>query len=282
MSSNLTESLSSTQRRQVLPSLLDIPDEERAATDQNGSAISSDEEHQTLYIAFEAPNEMIVPAEAVDGSGSAELSELVASQALELAANRAEIARYQREQEDLQRGLRLRETWLQELQAELKTAQEERQVLSLEVTEARATLERMERRLAQQAAQIKALESDAAERMGKTLLPAERARPLAPAPAEVLNLANPATLQPLDGDAEPIVLNRKVMTVGRTRDNHVFVPSQLVSRDHARVLVGEEGVVVFDVGSANGCFVNDHQVKRQLLRDGDIVRFGDRRFKFSV
>ncbi len=282
MSSNLTESLSSTQRRQVLPSLLDIPGEERAATDQNGSAISSDEEHQTLYIAFEAPNEVTVPAEAVDGSGSAELSELVASQALELAANRAEIARYQREQEDLQRGLRLRETWLQELQAELKTAQEERQVFSLEVTEARATLERMERRLAQQAAQIKALESDAAERMGKTLLPAERARPLAPAPAEVLNLANPARLQPLDGDAEPIILNRKVMTVGRTRDNHVFVPSQLVSRDHARVLVGEEGVVVFDVGSANGCFVNDHQVKRQLLRDGDIVRFGDRRFKFSV
>ncbi len=282
MSSNLTESLSSTQRRQVLPSLLDIPGEERAATDQNGSAISSDEEHQTLYIAFEAPNEVTVPAEAVDGSGREELSELVASQALELAANRAEIARYQREQEDLQRGLRLRETWLQELQAELKTAQEERQVFSLEVTEARATLERMERRLAQQAAQIKALESDAAERMGKTLLPAERARPLAPAPAEVLNLANPPRLQPLDGDAEPIILNRKVMTVGRTRDNHVFVPSQLVSRDHARVLVGEEGVVVFDVGSANGCFVNDHQVKRQLLRDGDIVRFGDRRFKFSV
>jgi pSer/pThr/pTyr-binding forkhead associated (FHA) protein len=135
----------------------------------------------------------------------------------------------------------------------------------------------------EQDAKIKQLESDAAERMGRTIFASERVSPIPPAPSsDPITLENPAKLLPLDGDNTPIVLDRKVMTVGRTRDNHVFVQSQLASRDHARILVSEENVVVFDIGSANGCFVNDEQIRRHTLRDGDIVRFADRGYRFCA
>jgi FOG: FHA domain len=97
---------------------------------------------------------------------------------------------------------------------------------------------------------------------------------------ELNHLANPPTLVPLDDEGEPIVLDRKVITVGRTRDNDVCVPSVLVSRAHARMVIGDDGVVLFDIGSINGSFVNDRPVKKHTLQDGDIVRFADRRYRF--
>jgi hypothetical protein len=278
MSSNLTESATASHRIPSLPLIA------TAADPSHSEGVNSEQqEHQdTMYLAFEAPVGFAAVEEPVTDSSPSNLAELVQNQQLELAANRAELARQQREQEDLQRALRLREKWLQDLRSDLKAAQEERRSLAGQLAEARASLDSMHLRLAQQDEQIKMLESDAAERMGKTIFPSERVRPVAPAPGELLNRENPSKLQPLDDQGTPIVLDRKVMTVGRTRENHVFVPSQLVSRDHARVLVNEEEVVLFDVGSANGCFVNDQQVKRRALQNGDIVRFADRKYRFCA
>ena len=40
--------------------------------------------------------------------------------------------------------------------------------------------------------------------------------------------------------------------------------------------------MVFDVGSANGTFVNDEQVKDpRLLENGDVIRFGEATFVFT-
>jgi hypothetical protein len=277
MSSNLTESATATHRRPSLPLIAAA----EHFSHSEGANSEQQERQDTMYLAFQAPVGFAA-VEPVAESSQSNFAELVQNQQLELAANRAELARQQREQEDLQRALRLREKWLQDLRTDLKAAQEERRSLAGQLAEARASLDSMDARLAQQDAQIRMLQSDAAERMGKTIFPSERVRPVAPAPVELLNLQNPTKLQPLDHDGTPIVLDRKVMTVGRTRENHVFVPSQLVSRDHARVLVNEEEVVLFDVGSANGCFVNDQQVKRRVLHDGDIVRFGDRKYRFCA
>jgi ABC transport system ATP-binding/permease protein len=60
------------------------------------------------------------------------------------------------------------------------------------------------------------------------------------------------------------------------------VPSPLVSRDHARILVSSNTVTVVDVGSVNGCFVNHRQVKKQVLREGDVLRFADRAYKLTL
>ena len=286
MASSPLETLAAIDRTQPLL-LVPSSDETHADSAVQESSKDSTSEHKTLYVTFDPP------AEAIEGladarpartsATAADTAELLQAQALELAANRAEIARHQREQEALNRAVRLRDSWLEELRSDLKAAKDERKMLTAQLSEARAKLEAMTQKVAQQQMQIASLEAQVAERMGMTAFASDASamRPAAHS-SEMLDLDKPAKLEPLDDDAPPFVLNRKVMTVGRTRDNDVCVPSALVSRDHARILVSQESVVMFDVGSINGCFVNDELIRRHTLRDGDIVRFADRSYRFSV
>lgn len=72
------------------------------------------------------------------------------------------------------------------------------------------------------------------------------------------------------------------INVGRARDNQIILDDPTVSRHHAWVKAEGENFVVFDVGSANGTFVNDEQVKEpRQLENGDVVRFGDAAFVFT-
>jgi hypothetical protein len=50
-----------------------------------------------------------------------------------------------------------------------------------------------------------------------------------------------------------------------------------VSRQHAAIEIGEETVMLIDVGSSNGTFLNGQRLlpnQQRVLRDGDEVRFG--------
>jgi diguanylate cyclase (GGDEF)-like protein len=76
-------------------------------------------------------------------------------------------------------------------------------------------------------------------------------------------------------------LNEGELTIGRDQSNHIVVDLDNVSRRHARV-VGRGGqVVVEDLGSTNGTYLNDEEVVRaQPLRSGDLVKVGGSIFKF--
>jgi FHA domain len=88
-------------------------------------------------------------------------------------------------------------------------------------------------------------------------------------------------LIPVNHAGEPFPLSRDVITIGRTKKNDICIPSAAVSRDHARLLVSARSVTVFDMGSANGCFVNDEPVKRHKLSEGDVLRIGDRSYRYA-
>lgn len=62
---------------------------------------------------------------------------------------------------------------------------------------------------------------------------------------------------------------RDGMLLGRDNDCHVCIETLSVSRNHARVHVGPDGVEVEDLGSANGTFINGKRVQRASLRPGD-------------
>jgi hypothetical protein len=70
-------------------------------------------------------------------------------------------------------------------------------------------------------------------------------------------------------------------TVGRSLDCHVTLDDPLVSRRHARIVVGSDRVVIEDMDSQNGVFVNGVALRglTQLL-DGDRVRVGAQEFVF--
>jgi len=54
-----------------------------------------------------------------------------------------------------------------------------------------------------------------------------------------------------------------------------------VSREHARLTLSTRGgVVIEDLGSTNGVFVNSVRVDRQELHHGDVVTVGESQFRF--
>ena len=70
-----------------------------------------------------------------------------------------------------------------------------------------------------------------------------------------------------------------VMSVGRNSDCDICIPIEEISRNHAKLQSGSDGIVVEDLASANGTFVNDQRVHAgTLLKPGDEVRFDTVRF----
>ena len=245
------------------------------------SLLGPDESPVTLSTSKASAGSDKVP-HAVPSSEPLNQADSIQTQALELAANRAELARQERAQEELQRSVRLRDSWLQDLRSELKTVKDERQKVAAQLGEAQTRIEQMAQRIAQQDAQLATLQAEAAERMSLTAFASGESRRHEAAPTRRPEIEEPSLLKPLDHDASPIALNRKTMTVGRTRDCDICVPSALVSRDHARIFVRGGKVVLVDVGSINGCFVNDQMVRKHTLRDGDVLRFADLRYRYSA
>ncbi len=65
------------------------------------------------------------------------------------------------------------------------------------------------------------------------------------------------------------------VTIGRSAGCEIVLDDALVSRRHARVVRGVRGVVVEDLGSANGVLVNGERVEgSRLLEPGDLLTIG--------
>jgi hypothetical protein len=62
----------------------------------------------------------------------------------------------------------------------------------------------------------------------------------------------------------------------------VTLEDAYLSRDHAAVTSGAGGVVLVDLGSTNGTFVNGRKVERAILADGDELRLGQISFRVTL
>jgi two-component system cell cycle response regulator len=83
------------------------------------------------------------------------------------------------------------------------------------------------------------------------------------------------------GRRTPLVKN--VYVFGRDESVDLVISRGSVSRRHAMLMRdGFGNWAVQDMGSTNGTFVNEEQIERQMLEDGDQIRFGDAIFKFLV
>jgi DNA-binding response OmpR family regulator len=71
-------------------------------------------------------------------------------------------------------------------------------------------------------------------------------------------------------------LSGEATIIGRAVESDIVVTSRRVSREHARVQRQGRRVVLTDLGSTNGTFLNDQRVLSAVeLRDGDHVFIGD-------
>jgi type II secretory pathway predicted ATPase ExeA len=74
-----------------------------------------------------------------------------------------------------------------------------------------------------------------------------------------------------------LVETRSVL--GRSTLNDIVISDQFVSSQHALLVRDENAVVLVDLRSRNGTFVNSRRVQSKVLRHDDIISLGDHRLK---
>jgi pSer/pThr/pTyr-binding forkhead associated (FHA) protein len=69
-------------------------------------------------------------------------------------------------------------------------------------------------------------------------------------------------------------LKTEKTTVGRVEDNALHIPDGSVSSHHAEFLLRGSEVVIKDLGSTNGSFINGERITEAVLKPGQTLRLG--------
>ena len=72
----------------------------------------------------------------------------------------------------------------------------------------------------------------------------------------------------------PFRLDVGTFVVGRTKGAAILIKDTTLSRRHARLIRTADSLIVEDLTSRNGTFVNGERIKRQKVELGDEIRMG--------
>src|SRR5271170_1389652 len=86
----------------------------------------------------------------------------------------------------------------------------------------------------------------------------------------------PALVLVQGNEQKNVILNRTPFSVGRKIDKDLVIADPRVSRDHALIVLEENGFFLLDQGSKHGTFVNGERVQKQKLERNDRLEFGAR------
>jgi chromosome segregation ATPase len=71
------------------------------------------------------------------------------------------------------------------------------------------------------------------------------------------------------------------LTIGRTGNNDIQLNVRYISRRHAVIATDKGQTRLIDWGSKNGVFVNDKRVSEKFLSSGDVVKIGEKEFRYE-
>lgn len=83
-------------------------------------------------------------------------------------------------------------------------------------------------------------------------------------------------------DGQPLTISHSPIVIGRMPECSVVLGDTNVSRRHAQVALEDGSIVVTDLGSTNGTFVNGKRVTRATVRPGDELTIGTSRLRVEV
>ena len=76
------------------------------------------------------------------------------------------------------------------------------------------------------------------------------------------------------------IIDEEPIMVGRSPECDIQLTDDCVSRMHCRVVSGKDGVIISDLDSTNGTYVNGTAVSARILKDADRVKIGRSIFKY--
>ncbi|MFO0608660.1 MAG: FHA domain-containing protein [Polyangiales bacterium] len=83
------------------------------------------------------------------------------------------------------------------------------------------------------------------------------------------------------GVPPPVMLDRLPIVLGRSEGAEVALPFSSISREHARVFLEDDKLMIEDMGSSNGVQVNGEKAKKAQLGPGDMVQLGVVEFRVA-
>jgi hypothetical protein len=112
-------------------------------------------------------------------------------------------------------------------------------------------------------------------------------RPIVPEPiaAELPSQSDVHCLEVEDGDAaaEPIVVDSSGLKIGRTAPADIVVPHKSVSREHCLIGLANDELLVTDLNSTNGTFIDGARISRAtVLPIGSVLRLGQISLRHAV
>lgn len=112
-------------------------------------------------------------------------------------------------------------------------------------------------------------------------------RPAAPEPiaAELPPQSEVHCLEIEDEDVsgEPIVVNTSGIKIGRSAPADIVVPHKSVSREHCLIGLANDELLVSDLNSTNGTFIDDARISRAtVLPVGSVLRLGQISLRHAV
>lgn len=69
-------------------------------------------------------------------------------------------------------------------------------------------------------------------------------------------------------------LSEQRVTLGRVADNDLQIDDESISSHHAEFIEKDGEFLLRDLQSTNGTLINGDSIKEQILKDGDLIRFG--------
>ncbi|MEN6307646.1 MAG: FHA domain-containing protein [Anaerohalosphaeraceae bacterium] len=85
-----------------------------------------------------------------------------------------------------------------------------------------------------------------------------------------------------DGSVKPFNLPSAVTTIGRRQDCDLCLPIPVASRKHCEINMDQGRLMVRDLSSKNGTFVNGQKIEEVRLKPGDQLRIGPVTFVVQI
>ena len=238
---------------------------------------------RTAELARNADTIAKLREELAGAQTDAQASEQLAQErADEIGAMRARLEEYQGALGQLEEELLAQHQAAEALRVQLQTAHDECSIMADQREKARARSKQLTQEIFRRDHKIDELQADLAvhsEALAAIRRDVNRIGEKSVSPvAEDVEWA----LEPIEHAGEILRLTGTMLTIGRTAENDIALASKMVSRHHARLLIGPNGIIVEDAGSTNGCFVNGEQVKQHLMHDNDVLELGDLRYRLRL
>lgn len=71
-------------------------------------------------------------------------------------------------------------------------------------------------------------------------------------------------------------------TIGSSPDNDICIGDSYASGKHASLKFADNEYFITDLDSSNGTVVNEKEISKMELKDNDVIRIGETKFKFKA